>query len=328
MASPSQYILGHTGPPPSIVQQPPHQIGPHAHQFGRVYNTVPTPILRCLHCGVTMNSPLQPPSMSQQNLDLTDDRQWNERDFRCLSVCKYNKNTRPFISDYGPMVKIIAGKDDATKQFIVHTGLVSWASSYFKAAFQKDRFKEGAEGVVRLEEDKPYVVERFIEWLYNGRVMWYNTSNPANMKKLVSSLIIYELYTFADCRGIRTLKNDIIDALTDSIARTWTSIPPDAIEHIYENVPRSNPMARLMVTYQIQCTKTIKPPMIDEDYIFEQYPPEFLLDYILALESRKSSVKAKRVGWCMMDRCAFHDHPEEEKKSEMAPQPQASGRST
>lgn len=91
------------------------------------------------------------------------------------------------------MVKIIAGKDDATKQFIVHTGLVSWASSYFKAAFQKNRFKEGAEGVVRLEEDKPYVVERFIEWLYNGRVMWYNTSNPANMKKLVSSLIIYEL---------------------------------------------------------------------------------------------------------------------------------------
>lgn len=97
MASPSQYILGHTGPPPSIVQQPPHQIGPHAHQFGRVYNTVPTPILRCLHCGVTMNSPLQPPSMSQQNLDLTDDRQWNERDFRCLSMCKYNNNTRPFM---------------------------------------------------------------------------------------------------------------------------------------------------------------------------------------------------------------------------------------
>ncbi|KAH7065485.1 hypothetical protein B0J12DRAFT_535085, partial [Macrophomina phaseolina] len=133
------------------------------------------------------------------------------------------------------------------KTFLVHKSLTSCASSYFNAAFRAGRFKEGDEGVVRLEEGSPSVVEHFLNWLCNGSLMWYDIKSDEKMKRLVAHRVTYELYVFAGSRDIPVLKNDMMDTVADCIARTWNGIPAASISLVYNNVPRGDPMTRLMV---------------------------------------------------------------------------------
>lgn len=53
------------------------------------------------------------------------------------------------------------------KKFSVHQKLICNRSTFFHKAFN-GAFKEGAEGIVYLPEDKPDVVEVFIAWLYSA----------------------------------------------------------------------------------------------------------------------------------------------------------------
>jgi hypothetical protein len=55
------------------------------------------------------------------------------------------------------------------KTFYVHTSLLN-KSPFFRAALQKDRFKEGEEQVIRLPEDDVPPFKCFFEWLYQGEL--------------------------------------------------------------------------------------------------------------------------------------------------------------
>ncbi|KAL1640861.1 hypothetical protein SLS58_006476 [Diplodia intermedia] len=222
------------------------------------------------------------------------------------------------LSKYGGMVKIIVGRNEDSKEFHFHKGLLCWASSYFKAALKENRFKEGIEGVVRLEEDDPDTIQRFMEWLYNGLILpegFIDISFQAQRWEVITTQAIWELYAFAECRGIPRLKDDIIDVVADIFARTWAwaAVPASVVLQVYGDTPCGDGMRRLLVSFMVYTGYNLGEKLStgSDGYPgLENVPHELLLDYMVALEERaeKSLPIPDRDGWCNIDRCGFHDH--------------------
>ncbi|KAL0264295.1 hypothetical protein SLS55_000242 [Diplodia seriata] len=240
------------------------------------------------------------------------------QNFACTSVCKFPSSAHPTTSKYGGMVKIIVGRNEDSKEFHFHKGLLCWASSYFKAALKEDRFKEGIEGVVRLEEDDPDTIQRFMEWVYNGRILPEGLIPfQDELWEVITTQAMWELYAFAECRGIPLLKNDIIDTVADILARTWDMVPPSAVLQIYRDTPCGDGMRRLLVSFMAYAGYNLggKLSTSSDGYpSLENIPHELLLDYMVALEERAEKFLPipARDQWCAIDRCRFHDHPKDQ----------------
>ncbi|KAL1640114.1 hypothetical protein SLS58_007228 [Diplodia intermedia] len=223
-------------------------------------------------------------------------------------------------SEYGEQVKDTAGPAKRSKDFLFHSGLLFWASAYFKNYFAEDRFKEGKERQLRLTNDHPHITQRFMEWLYHGRVLpagFGTIRSQAPLRGVITTRTIYELYVFADCRRIRGLKNDIVDTVADILARTWVRVPIREIIFIYQHTAAGDSMRRLLTSYMVFRGPFPVDRIIGErrhEFLdFDEVLDELLLDYVSALEtySRRSSKLPTRELWCTLDRCEFYDHNEE-----------------
>ncbi|TGO46085.1 hypothetical protein BCON_0346g00110 [Botryotinia convoluta] len=66
------------------------------------------------------------------------------------------------------LVHIFVGPE--RKKFSVHKNLICRYEDFFKAALQDNGFKEGAENKMDLPEDKPYIFQEFVNWMYAAQV--------------------------------------------------------------------------------------------------------------------------------------------------------------
>ncbi|KAL2366233.1 hypothetical protein RJZ56_000881 [Blastomyces dermatitidis] len=87
-----------------------------------------------------------------------------------------------------PSVPVIVGPSDSARTFHLHSRLLVKASSYFKAALKRDRFTEGQEQKVELEDVQPATFGFFIEWLY--RDGWENGSGTSELHETIIPLYV------------------------------------------------------------------------------------------------------------------------------------------
>ena len=90
-------------------------------------------------------------------------------------------------------------------------------------------------------------VNRFVEWLYTH---CYGLSSTGTADKVHERYMeLARLFVFAEKYDVVDLKNDIIDKLFESRAKT--AVPPQLplIRYIYENTPMGSPFRRLLVAH-------------------------------------------------------------------------------
>lgn len=204
------------------------------------------------------------------------------------------------------MVKVIAGDGKSAKEFFFHRNLLACVSSYFKIALQEDRFKEGIEGIIHLDQDDPETVGLFMDWLYDGDRIIIE-SGREQYKKAICSKELYDLYIFADFRGVPALKNRIVDVFADLLARTWSVFPTISVARLYENIPHGSGLTRLMATFVVMGNVNVS-EMATHASLQGFLLQEFWVDVAVAFYKHKHETTDPREQWCKMDLCAFHDH--------------------
>ncbi|KAL9006407.1 MAG: hypothetical protein Q9188_000812 [Gyalolechia gomerana] len=70
---------------------------------------------------------------------------------------------------YQSAVTVKVGSEGAQRSFIVHTELLNYRSSFFKAA-TTGNWDEAKTGIINLPADDPQVFEIFLDWLYQRKL--------------------------------------------------------------------------------------------------------------------------------------------------------------
>ncbi|KAF7863234.1 hypothetical protein EAF04_007316 [Stromatinia cepivora] len=130
------------------------------------------------------------------------------------------------------LVHIFVGAEK--KKFSVHKKLIRGSGDFFRAAFQENGFKEGVENKMDLPEDKPYLFEAFVNWMYAKQV--------GNLRKRIPDLYTednhdvstIELYIFAEKYQSEQLMNFTMDSLQDSIKNGGDFVVCKEAELIFE----------------------------------------------------------------------------------------------
>ncbi|KAF2276942.1 uncharacterized protein EI97DRAFT_457689 [Westerdykella ornata] len=231
----------------------------------------------------------------------TDDESDQEIDLT-VPKCPHARK-RPSPKTYGQMITVVVGKGKRQRSFQVYEGLLTYWSSYFRAALSP-AWKEANSNIIELPEDSAKVFEAFFHWLFTERLEREGTS--------LSSRLICKLYVFSDARGIPELGNAAIDLLFQKTASDWI-FPAEDIGYIYRNT-RSASGLRKFIQDDSVCIDWAE--SMEEG---EKYPPaEFFAD-ILARVSQGTLVipsferrptDEEHIENLRKKLCEYHEHPD------------------
>ena len=154
--------------------------------------------------------------------------------------------------------------------FILHETHLSSASSYFRAALEPGRFKEGLERLVRLPEVEEDTFELFATWLYSGHLAQLpeTVEEEANSgealtyqqscdKKLASDIQAtadresqqeknMSLFAFAETYLVDQLKNQVGDYLVEYATRENFHPHDGVVEIVYSHTRKGSRFRRLL----------------------------------------------------------------------------------
>ncbi|KAF2085251.1 hypothetical protein K490DRAFT_67899 [Saccharata proteae CBS 121410] len=131
------------------------------------------------------------------------------------------------------------------REFKVHKVIVCGQSSYFSKMCDGD-WKEAVEGLIKLVDDDPCVVDAMLHFLYNND---YNGSG--NQDGRVSPLLFNTLvYSIADKYDIRSLKQTSLEKFRKAVAVAWELDDfPHAVAEVYSTTPASDRGLRDIVVH-------------------------------------------------------------------------------
>ncbi|KAG9567822.1 hypothetical protein KCU71_g3417, partial [Aureobasidium melanogenum] len=135
----------------------------------------------------------------------------------------------------GPTALIIVGSGRTTESFHVHKKLLCDSSTYFKAALNNG-FAETHDQKITLDDETPAIFRTYVLWLYEGQLN-RETIPPDNRGKSVQRYL-FELYVFADKRGVTNLANDTITMLASRL--TDTEVDLDNIRWLHPLIPHGS----------------------------------------------------------------------------------------
>ncbi len=120
--------------------------------------------------------------------------------------------------------------------FGIHKSLLCNVSSYFNAALNGN-YIEATESVIVLLDEKSEVFRRFNEWLYTHEVLQGVLSVNG---KTDNWSILFDLYIFAEKRGIPRLQNAVVDAviITSKVVHAMPAC--QLIARLWENIPEKS----------------------------------------------------------------------------------------
>lgn len=142
--------------------------------------------------------------------------------------------------DYGYIVEVNVGKDDNTRKFKIHKGLLCFYSGYFQAALN-GRFDEARENVVNLASQSPATFLKFQHWLYSRRIS-LSHDFPSAMHELV------DLWIFGDAHAVLLLQNEVINLLQQFLVDRWVS-PWLVVSRAYDNTVTHAPLRRILIDF-------------------------------------------------------------------------------
>ena len=115
-------------------------------------------------------------------------------------------------------------------------------SDYFEKALH-ERFKEGADGCIRLPEDDPEVVSAFLTWIYKNDIRHIDDSTADSFD------ITLSLYRFAQKICLVSLQNACLDHVRDIYKNTHIVPTWDEMCHHYENSVEEDRMRIVLVDH-------------------------------------------------------------------------------
>ncbi|KAF7874502.1 uncharacterized protein EAF02_008479 [Botrytis sinoallii] len=127
------------------------------------------------------------------------------------------------------------------------------SGGFFKAAFQDNGFREGAENKMDLPEDKPYIFQEFVTWMYTAQVgsLQIQTAEDESGRDLA----IIELHIFADKYQSGQLMNFTMDLLQDSLNTSCKPLSFRELETVFKfTKPRSRQPLRCFAIAMMACT--------------------------------------------------------------------------
>lgn len=129
------------------------------------------------------------------------------------------------------------------QSFQVHKSFLCQASPFFRAALEGS-FKESADSVVHLPQDKPGTFERFLSWVY-----WKEYDVMDLVKGKISkdywSVIIRD-HIFADKIQAEGFQNHIMHAVIDAYkANELKTMSLKSVLEVYTHTPESCPLRKL-----------------------------------------------------------------------------------
>ncbi|KAH7390914.1 hypothetical protein DE146DRAFT_618526 [Phaeosphaeria sp. MPI-PUGE-AT-0046c] len=230
-------------------------------------------------------------------------------DQNALSTCKGPSVYAPSTC-YDPInVVTILVRSAKENTYVIPRGLLIWHSSYFAAALDPSNsanFATGANGELMMEEDVE-VFDAFCCWLYTGRLKDpCSTSTTSKFLELyLKRKILYQIWIFAEMRGVPAMKNAAIDMLHENVCASWTSLR-GGISYCYENIVRGSALRQYMLnrSTQVKSFESFKNFMTKNEL-----PYDFLIDAIPILVAQGEGHESiGREAWIAIDRCQWHDH--------------------
>jgi hypothetical protein len=136
------------------------------------------------------------------------------------------------------MATIFVGNQ--TEPFVVHHNLITASSGFFAKALNGE-FKE-KEGIVRLKDQNAEHFSRYIQWLYDGKVLFDRAKENRHkvlMQTILGSFIQDRWYC-----------NALIDALIDDVVKKY-SFPSALSREAFAKLPASSPFLKLLVDFWV-----------------------------------------------------------------------------
>ncbi|KAK4945830.1 hypothetical protein LTR10_014921 [Elasticomyces elasticus] len=150
---------------------------------------------------------------------------------------------------------------------VLHKGLLLTHADFFKGAFS-GHFAEGKNDVVELEEEDPAVFLMFVHWLYTGELRTISTGMIQDLAwhghvgdgathtlggavlarnamedrlgHIKDTLYYTVLYSLADRRGVRELRNNVVDKFIRCREEGWPLPAISTIRLAYDTLPTSS----------------------------------------------------------------------------------------
>lgn len=170
---------------------------------------------------------------------------------------------------------IEVGNEEEKQTFLVHKGLLSFYSGYFRAALQ-GAWAESSSGVIKLTTEDPLVFRNFVLWLYTNEV-------ADDMLKSGHSIIV-DLWLFADRRDIPLLMNEMINALHLRIADRWI-MPIDCLPKVYMDTTEGSALRRMLAW---SMSRTMDAGLL-EGFHGTRWPQEALTDVLRLILADRSA---------------------------------------
>jgi hypothetical protein len=199
----------------------------------------------------------------------------------------------------GPTAHIIVGSGASIKTFSIHKKLLCDSSTYFKAALNNG-FAETQEQTITLDDEDAAVFRTFALWLYEGGLNKKTLPHEKISGRLVKHL--FNLYVFADKRGIGNLANDTVTML----ASYWTrnNINLTEVECEVLVILRNSTLYELVLD---NLALELREDEMDYDLLAaSDLPKEFLIDFLRQISQLCGAFTGNLK--CLQAVCHYHCH--------------------
>ena len=187
------------------------------------------------------------------------------------------------------------------KDYAFYGRVLAWHSSYFAAATDPaGGFQTSGEEVIELAGSHQ-VFDAFHCWVWTGRLKDPPASDAPIEDRYLPLKVLYDLWVFADLRGIPSLGNSVLDMIHERCTSSWVS--PTAIQHVWDNTMEESKLRALIVDWYSMTTKSL------ED--LKNYTTNPTVDFLHAVYprlARQGYRPLSRAGMTKVDRCRWHDH--------------------
>ena len=129
--------------------------------------------------------------------------------------------------------------------FYVHKNVLCDESPFFRAALG-GQFKESADGVVYLPEEKPETFERFINWLYCKEYYVEHVPNGKNDQGVWNTIICDHI--LADKLQVQAFQDHMFDKIIHAYKfKSLRTMSLDMVLKIYTKTGETSPLRRMAV---------------------------------------------------------------------------------
>ena len=223
--------------------------------------------------------------------------------YACTDAYYDDADTTSTCYDGTDLMVVRVDDHSKVKDYAFYSRLLAWHSSYFAAAATDPAggFKTRGDGVIELDGSHQ-VFEAFHCWVWTGRLKDLPASDAPIEDRYLPLKVLYDLWVFADLRGIPNLGISVLDMLHERLTSAW--VLPAAIQHVWDNTMAESKLRAFIVDWYSMTTKSseaLKNYMSMDptvDFLHAVYPR-------LAQQGHRQRSRAEMI---KVDRCRWHDY--------------------